>query len=350
MGCPSCGTDPWSRYDSRCSVSKVRVGMVGYFGFGNYGDELFREVFQERLTSADLEVVYDYNEAGGIAYESIASRVKNFDAVLIGGGDLVIPYALSSLYWREEYLEKPVFIFGVAVPKWGGYDESVVLKMRDFFQHENVKKIVARDLESQEWIAKHLMPKIEVEVEPDIVCAYEPRNEIPEPRTFGLVLRHQQAGLNNQAILNILETAKRYGYHRKVLMLGTGSTLRDDMGSLAKLDLGDVDVVIRSTEEALTSELLKCSRIASMKFHGCVVALTNNVPCLSLSAANKFKNFYSEIDRGEWVSTLIDTELVGKLEAVLVSPGFSYPAEIKKRSIASLAGLNAAIAATETHE
>lgn len=65
--------------------------------------------------------------------------------IMIGGGDLVIPWQKSELYWRTEYLQRPTFLFGVGVPAWGGHRADVVQATSDFMQHPNVRRVVARD-------------------------------------------------------------------------------------------------------------------------------------------------------------------------------------------------------------
>lgn len=319
---------------------KPRIGLVGYYGFGNYGDELFRHVLADALPGCDVGTAFQYKDDGTIDYDGIAARVAEFDVVLIGGGDLVIPYAMSNLYWRDEFLAKPIVIYGVGVPKWGGYQEDVVLRTRNFFQHDSVRRIVARDDESQEWIAKYLVPKVEVESKPDIVCAYTPPIVAPEPRTFGLVLRYQSTGLDATAVRTCLDVARAHGFHCKIIVMGTGKTRADDLKTVVELDPGPVDIIVRDTEAALTQELLKCSRIASMKFHGCVVAMVHGIPTLALSSANKFRNFYLEVDRTAWVSGLTDENLVEKLEAVLNAPCFAFPESIRSASNAALEELD----------
>jgi polysaccharide pyruvyl transferase WcaK-like protein len=153
------------------------------------------------------------------------------------------------------------------------------------------------------------------------------------------VLRHQSEGVDNKNVKLLLDQVRGRGYHPRILMLATDSTLRSDFETVARLDLGDADIVIRSSLEAITDELLVCDRVASMKFHGCVVALSHDIPCLALSAANKFKNFYAELERSDWVSYLKDQKLKHKLDLVLDTPNFSFPNEIKEKAIEGLANL-----------
>src|SRR3954470_5444082 len=66
------------------------AGVVGYYGWGNYGDELFLEVFRQRLEPAiRLRRVLDHR-AGLFRHRAIGRAIRAVDLVLIGGGDIVI--------------------------------------------------------------------------------------------------------------------------------------------------------------------------------------------------------------------------------------------------------------------
>lgn len=326
-------------------MKKLKVGLVGYYGWGNYGDEFFKAVLETDLPELEFRLLHEVEPDGAVNLEKLEENVSAVDAIMIGGGDLVIPYAMSSLYWQPAFLRKPIVVYGVGVPRWGGYNHDVVMKMRAFMQHPAVKQVTARDQESTDWIAQHLKPSAPVTCEPDIVCAYQHRYVVPRDRAFGLVLRHQGTDLNKQSVKAILDQVRARGYHPRVLMLATGKTLSDDFNPLLKLDLGDADVIVRSNLDALTDELLSCDRVASMKFHGCVVAMSHNVPCLALSQANKFKNFYAELDRSNWLSSLGDAQLQQKLDDLLDAPNYVFPKEFREQAREGLRKLQLALEA-----
>ena len=102
-------------------MTTLRVGLVGYYGWGNYGDEFFKDVLETELKDCRFRVLHDLGPKGELILDNLKANIAEVDVIMIGGGDLVIPLPLSMLYWRPEFLAKPVVIYGVGVPKWGGY-------------------------------------------------------------------------------------------------------------------------------------------------------------------------------------------------------------------------------------
>src|SRR5437879_6547625 len=91
------------------------VGVVGFYGHGNYGDELFLEVFREHLgASFDLRSIID--PANRTLVRLLGSGVRETEAILIGGGDILKPWPNGSRYWERAYLRRPVFVAGIGVP------------------------------------------------------------------------------------------------------------------------------------------------------------------------------------------------------------------------------------------
>lgn len=317
-------------------MEKVNVGLVGYYGFGNYGDEYFKEVLSASMPSVQFEVTHGVGPNGELDLSTQREAIKRSQAILIGGGDLVIPFARSALYWRPEYLKRPVFIYGVGVPKWGGYDEAVALEMRRFFQHKQVKSVVARDTESQEWIQTYLKPAVPAEVAPDIVCAMRSNRPETDPGVVGLVLRQQANGLPTERIRWLVDLLSRKSKFVRLLILATDSTASADVRGIEPWNYGNVDIVLRDSLEGLTRELLRCEFNISMKFHGCVVSMSHNVPCLALSGANKFKNFYAEMGKESWVTSLGADHFEHRVTEFIESPSFEFPEAVRDSAQASL--------------
>lgn len=133
---------------------KIKVGLVGFFGWGNFGDELFVKVFEQWLgDDYELKILNDLT-CKPYFTRPVQEVVSEVDAIIIGGGDLIIPWSVSDLYWKSEYLEKPVFIVGVGVPTWRQKNIDVIKKYKNFLMHSNVKFINVRDKESANWIKK----------------------------------------------------------------------------------------------------------------------------------------------------------------------------------------------------
>lgn len=309
---------------------KKRVGLVGYYGFGNYGDEYFKEVLTRSIPEVEFQVLHEVGPAGELVLDHLDERISAVDCILIGGGDLVIPFAWSNLYWRDEYLRRPVFVYGVGVPKWGGYVEDVTLRMRRFFQSPAIKGVTARDAESRDWIQTHLKPDGGCGLEPDIVCAMKLSPQTPVAGRVGVVLRHQHNGLDSERVRWMLDTILAKGGSPRIIVLATDSTAADDCRGMELHRYGNVDVVLRSTLAELTNELLSCEKVISMKFHGCVVAMAHDRPALTLSGANKFKNFYHELERPEWVTSLGAPHFEERVHGFLDHASFRFPPDMSK--------------------
>jgi polysaccharide pyruvyl transferase WcaK-like protein len=285
-------------------VSKPKLGVVGYYHYGNYGDELFLDVFRQHL--GDFEFVFFQDMLNRPYFRTpLEEKVRSVDAILIGGGDLVIPNYWSDQYFEPQYLEKPVYIHGVGVPTWGGEDAKVVERLAGFLQHENVRHIHVRDEQSRSWIKTKLAPAIDPQVTPDIVCALD----LPEVARadgtpiFGLISRKQNPGsINWKNIHALCARAKSYGYRLRHIILATGMIGKEDREAVAESALHDVEVIMSESIADLTRAIGECAVVASMKFHGCVVATMYGTPAITLITTDKFRNFYKLIERDELVA------------------------------------------------
>ena len=124
-------------------VRNMKIGLVGYFGWGNYGDGLFLSTFYDLFASHEVVIFHDPVQE--VLLQDFAALVDSVDAIVIAGGDLLVPSRISRLYWCEQFLKKPVFIHGIGVPTWIGTDQIALRHYKKFLLNKNVKSLCVRD-------------------------------------------------------------------------------------------------------------------------------------------------------------------------------------------------------------
>lgn len=311
-----------------------RVGLIGYFGWGNFGDELFVQAHKQHLGGIfDVSVVHDLLEDPYFT-RPLATLVNEYDAFLVGGGDLVNPLRVSSLYWQMDFLKKPVFVYGISVLPQPFRRPDVLKHYERFFRHENCKLVVARDRESYDWLECEFQLGAKLEWFPDPVCSLRMPPVQPQPedeRVLGIVMReHRSLEADMTHLRRLIDRAKELEYRVRHLVLATGL--------LGKADLGRARMIAEPDEEVFHSEDLNelcvavgsCSQLATIKFHGMVVAAMYGVPSIAMSGMPKNANFLRMIDRSEMLSSYSQSDLVDRLS--------KFPARIHQRVRADLYG------------
>lgn len=298
-------------------TTKERIGLVGYYGWGNYGDELFAKSLTEHFPEFDF--VFFHDPAGGGFRGDYEKLLESVSAIIIGGGDLLIPWYLSWLYWDERLLRKPIFIHGVGVPTWGGEKPEVMEKLRQFLSHPSVKHISCRDKESVEWVKEKMSPQITPVFYPDIVCSLRDHLSPLKQKNYVTFIGRANNPVGPE-IIKALTRLSKEGFKIRHLMLGTGATLKADLPSFLELGSLPRDLIIRDTEEDMLEEIRQSSLVLSTKFHGCVTAFMCGIPSISLSRADKFTAFYSAVGLGDTVVGLDGKGIDKIIPQVLLAP------------------------------
>ena len=296
--------------------ARPRVGLVGFYGPGNYGDELFLEVFRQYLGPvADVGVVFE-SATRPYFTRPVREVVRDYDAIVIGGGDLLVPWGLGDRYWLTDYLRRPVHVVGVGVPTWREEKPAVVAALRAFLQHRNIRSITARDAESAAWIRERLRPRVEVASSADLVFALElPAAHRPSRRPIlGIVVRWRDGGDDYTAVRVLASRGRELGYRTRTIVLATGEVRARDQAAFdaAKLDVDEH--IYADSLEPLTRTIGECTMLASHKFHGTVVAVSYGIPSISMSTTDKNRNLMRRLGRPDLLCAFDDPSLPDRLE------------------------------------
>jgi polysaccharide pyruvyl transferase WcaK-like protein len=324
----------------RPSGTRPIVGVVGFYGHGNYGDELFLEVFREHLGgSFDLRSIID--PANVTIARLLGSGIREAEAILIGGGDILKPWPNGSRYWERAYLRRPVFVAGVGVPTWKPSVPESVAELRDFFGHPGVRFVGARDAESAAWIATELAPAAPVMTAPDLVCALT----LPDARRphgqpiFGVAVRSREQPDDLTNIRRLCERAVELGYRVRRIVLATGRVRAQDAIATEGLGLPDTELVSTDDLAEISRAIGECSAITSMKFHGVVVATMYGVPAIATMPTTKTRNFLRGIGRPDLLGVYSNPDLPSFLRPDLAPIAEDVSSRLKIEAVAHLADL-----------
>lgn len=316
------------------------VGVVGFYGHGNYGDELFLEVFREHLGGAfDLRSIID--PANVTIARLLGSGIREAESILIGGGDILKPWPNGSRYWERAYLRRPVFVAGVGVPTWSPAVPESVAELRDFFGHPSVRFVGARDAESAAWIATNLTPTAPVVIGPDLVCALT----LPEARRphgqpiFGVAVRSREQPDDLTNIRRLCERAMELGYRVRRIVLATGRVRAQDAIATDGLGLPDTELVSTDDLAEISRAIGECSAITSMKFHGVVVATMYGVPAIATMPTTKTRNFLRGIGRPDLLGVYSNPDLPSFLRPDLAPIADDVSSRLRIEAVAHLADL-----------
>lgn len=156
----------------------MKIGVSGYFGYGNLGDDIFLQTWKQVFNNHTVIHLTGLEDIG------------QFDAIIVGGGDILIPNNFTSAYWRNEFLDKPTWVYGVGIPTAINCNDSALSDYSSFLSQ--CKGVYVRDKSSQVFIRdKGLYSSPEI-VE-DIAWAYQPNiidmKSLSSCQTVGVSIR-----------------------------------------------------------------------------------------------------------------------------------------------------------------
>ncbi|WP_431695629.1 polysaccharide pyruvyl transferase family protein [Kocuria rhizophila] len=266
----------------------TRVGLVGYFGWGNYGDELMLDTWRRAFRGrAETSVVHTLLHRPYFmeAADDVASR---FDALVIGGGDLLHPDAISSLYWNRAWLTRPVVIAGVgAALERTARRADVVGRLQAFLNHDSVKLIGVRDPGTRDWLEGTVQSAREVTVGADLAFAAPLPQVRARKNAVGIVLRKTPTAQDVDMVRRLTRMCSMEGRRVEILVLAIGQQRDLELDALQRTLATSIPIVTASSVAELTARLGEYGALATAKFHGAVMASRLGIPAVSLRTTHK---------------------------------------------------------------
>lgn len=266
-----------------------RIGLVGFFGWGNFGDEVMLQCWRRALGSASAEPVNALTQRPYFDRPA-AAVARDVDALIIGGGDLLHTDSISSLYWNRAWLEKPIIISGIGVALEQPRERhDVIERLRVFFSSPSVRSISARDSASASWIRERLVPAVEVQAIPDLAFAAEmPAVTPPSSDVMRIVLRKTPSERDIQEVRRLRSWAESAGLDSELLILAIGEEAAREAAAVRSA-IPEVPLRTEPSLQELMRAISTSRLLVTAKFHGAVIAARAGVPSVSLRATHKIE-------------------------------------------------------------
>jgi len=270
---------------------------------GNFGDELFLKTFKQ-IFSEDQ-----------VFYYSAYLDLSKIDAVIIGGGDLIIPYRIYEYYFPAPLKDHPIWIYGVGVIDW--YPEETwpveeIARNRDYLSR--AKQLSLRDQRSAS-IAKKYQFNDQIRVVPDIAFAYrEPKYPLAgfsrtKPSIGICVYAYESFPIEKMG--EVFSDLTRQGFHLVLIPVVNqfDSAYADSKMCLA---VGE-EIKKRHPQAAVTvlwgqydlemtyNYLQSVDYLLTFKMHPIIAAVRGGVPVLAFSKMNKVSSLLEMLGLAEFL-------------------------------------------------
>jgi len=308
----------------------MKIGLVGYLRFGNFGDELFGILYKKLLNHHEIIII---NESSIYPWIFDFNKLHKLDLIIIIGGDMINPKYYSTLYFNKYYLQLniPIYVFNVGVAVYYQIDDSYKKDYQNFFKNDNVKYVSLRDQVSYKWcIDNHIIPEKKLHLfDHDIVFGMDLQRSVRsvndyiksnrKQKTLGIVLRKAfDFKIDYTKFANdLVKLSNVYNIH--LIVAGTNSTQLDDIQeyiniiTLLKDKNIDYSFLVPDSTHDIVSYIDDCDIIISKKYHVCIVGMMFGKIVYTLNSENKFKTLFDNVDMSDNIISINDHQLVDKI-------------------------------------
>ncbi|MEO3945504.1 polysaccharide pyruvyl transferase family protein [Gorillibacterium sp. CAU 1737] len=293
----------------------MRIAACGYYGMGNFGDELFLLTYRQQLAGHEVFAWHPSFDPAAV------------DAVLIGGGDLIVPYSFASYYFPSVLQAKPTWVFGVGIVD--AYPEATWPEREvDRYRRRlsGAHGIWLRD-ERSAAIAERIRLHSRIRTIPDPVFAYRgaslPIRPFSTRPSLGVCV-HAYSGFPLESLGATLGRLSAEGFHILLLpAVNHSANIYADYGVCTAL----LDRILREPGASATvfkpeyeleliyAAIQRCDFLLSFKLHPTLAALRGGVPAFCVSKQGKVKSLLSRFGLEDFLEP--DESAAGRIEAGL---------------------------------
>jgi polysaccharide pyruvyl transferase WcaK-like protein len=183
---------------------------------------------------------------------------------------------------------------------------------------------------------------------PDLVCALTlpPADRPADPPIFGVAVRQRATVDDFSQVRRLAERATALGYRVRRIVLATGRTRVRDLEATARLGLEGTELVASDDLAVISRAIGECTAMASMKFHGVVVAAMYGVPALVMMPTAKNRYFLDLIGRPDLLTGFNHPDLPDLVTRDPVPIAAPVRERLRDQATAGLADLRRAILET----
>ncbi|MGM0836803.1 MAG: polysaccharide pyruvyl transferase family protein [Bacillota bacterium] len=305
----------------------MKIGIAGYYGQGNFGDELFLETYKQ--------VFHDHNVF------PIIMHIDKYkcESIIVGGGDLIIPYSYNDFYFPAELASLPYWVYGVGIVDFYPPDTWPIAEVEKYRKIISTSKgLYVRDPNSEK-LANYMKLNKVIKQVPDIAFSFKQPNfpiiKKVNKKTVG-VCSFSYNDFPLEKMAKILSTLSSKEYQLSLIAVVDKRNTFSDFDTCRKLKErilfhnphADVVIVDYKYLDVTYSHIQALDFLVSFKLHPSLVGIRNLVPTFCLSKLSKVRSLLNEFNLNEYFADYDEPEekLQEKLEHLLLNG----PARLKQ--------------------
>ena len=309
----------WFEYASKLEKKTKKIGIWGWFGHGNVGDDLVLSSMTAALSHHEISVYTDRPEALENGYnvrrvlhtEELRRHLKDLDLLLVGGGGVLHDRAIRKSFPKElmRNCETPIIVYAAGIPFFDWCNHLRYFLSKCYL-------VTLRDNLCLSFIRQRF--------------GNTPAQLLPDPAF--MIPRLQGTKVPGKIVLNIRMIPEGW---RQGLPANVNGILAEELSSIYRhlvkknycpLVLGfegrDEEMLSNqgyryrmvnfkeAVEEIATAELLIGAR-----YHSGIIAITQHTPAILLNYQKKIEGLKTLISTGINVVNIENLDLIGEFDA-----------------------------------